>query len=116
MAAAKFPSLWYASQLFVSTTTFNFLTDTLADTFAFHKLLHYKMTLLNDETELLRSARQIVEHFVSKIAKIANVGFGITIDNDVKVSKKSLSNNILSSSIFAIAFEALFNLKSHNIT
>jgi hypothetical protein len=80
--------------LVTSTTNLTFLTDPQTEAFAFHQLLHHKTTLLKDETELLMSSKQIVEHLITLMVTIASEGFDIPVEKKFEVSRNNLPINI----------------------
>ena len=87
-AAVKFPSLLMAVQCFFNTAAFHNLTDPQTEAFAFHQVLHHKKKLSEDETELLKSAKLIVVHFITNLVTIANWLLDLPIEKILKVKQK----------------------------
>jgi hypothetical protein len=80
----EFPSLLYASRWFASSKTYFRWTDPQTEAFAFNQLLHHKTKLLEDETELLVSAKQIVANFITVLKKIFEEDFSIPIEEELQ--------------------------------
>ncbi len=86
-AAIKLPSYWYASQWFSSNIIIYQLTDPQTEAFSFHQLLHQKKKLLDNETELLVSAKLIVVNFISNVITIAKRLLDLPAENKLKVKQ-----------------------------
>jgi hypothetical protein len=86
--ADQFPSLLMAVQCFSNTAALHNLTDPQTEAFAFHQVLHHKKKLSEDETELLKSAKLIVVHFITNLVTIANLLLDLPIEKILKVKQK----------------------------
>jgi hypothetical protein len=65
--AGSYPSFFNALHWLGSKTTYFYWFAPHTDTFTFHQLLHHKRSLLKDEKQLLKSAKQIVINFITSL-------------------------------------------------
>ncbi len=86
--AELFPSLLFATTCFSSYSNLFQLPDPQTEAFAFHQLLHHKMNLLKDESELLNSAKQIAVRFISNLITILKELLDLTIETKLQVKHK----------------------------
>ncbi len=74
--------------LFASKTNYFRLTDPKTEAFAFHQLLHHKKDLLEDQTQLLKSAKQIVVSFITILKGTVENIFDIPIEKEFQVKQR----------------------------
>ena len=74
--------------LFASKTNYFWSAYTQMETFSFHQLLHHKKDLLEDQTQLLKSAKQIVVSFITILKGMVENIFDIPIEKEFQVKRR----------------------------